>query len=262
MASEEMTPEAEARKCKKRRKVPWWAVGLGFLGVSALVTGVWYWWNVSNGNGFEYGPEEIEALFSGIALAAVSITLLLQSKELEYQREELDETQGIMEGQQKQLEIQAQQMVEQNERLKEEALNHTFFNLLEIYRETLESLHNPNNSLGGGRGRSAIKNEFEQPIQDLRSQDKHKTHFDLFIRDTFNGTSYLGIVHRIMVFIHDQDEDLRTFYMGVFMPLLSVRERKLLYFFYDLVHPNVGWSTCFEESESDPLINWAVNLQN
>ncbi|MFK7760072.1 MAG: hypothetical protein AB8C13_09000 [Phycisphaerales bacterium] len=67
------------------------------------------------------------ALFSGLALAFVGITLLLQTLELRAQRKENDDTQAIMDQQQIQLKFQANAM-------KQQGFDYTFFQLESAFR--------------------------------------------------------------------------------------------------------------------------------
>lgn len=68
----------------------------------------------------------INALFSGLALAGIILTILLQRQELKLQRQELRDTR-------KEFEIQ-------NETLKTQRFDNTFFNMLNFHRQIVNSL--------------------------------------------------------------------------------------------------------------------------
>ena len=66
------------------------------------------------------------ALFSGLALGGIIFTILLQKKELGYQRDELSETR--------------KEFVIQNKTLKTQRFENTFFNLLSIHNSIVSSI--------------------------------------------------------------------------------------------------------------------------
>lgn len=68
----------------------------------------------------------INALFSGLALAGIIITILLQRKELQLQREELSETR--------------EEFKIQNETLKIQRFENTFFNLLDLHHQIVAGM--------------------------------------------------------------------------------------------------------------------------
>jgi len=68
----------------------------------------------------------INALFSGMALAGIIITILLQRQELQYQRDELRETR--------------REFKTQNETLKIQRFENTFFNLLNLHHQIVNAM--------------------------------------------------------------------------------------------------------------------------
>lgn len=83
------------------------------------------------------------ALFSGLALAAVAITLYLQTRELKEQRKENDDTQEILKGQEHQAAKQAALMEQQLKQLQlqgaaiaKQNFDSAFFNLYSVFRDT------------------------------------------------------------------------------------------------------------------------------
>jgi hypothetical protein len=75
----------------------------------------------------------VNALFSGLAFAGIIYTVLLQSRELQLQRRELSLTRAELEGQKLQL-------AAQNETLRRESFEHTFFALLRLLNDILASM--------------------------------------------------------------------------------------------------------------------------
>lgn len=84
------------------------------VGATPLVVSYWSGADPASSSG-EFGDQFglTNAFFSGLALAAVAITLYLQTRELEFQRKENDDTQDILDSQQQQLELQAKLMESQ-----------------------------------------------------------------------------------------------------------------------------------------------------
>lgn len=75
----------------------------------------------------------VNALFSGLAFAGLIITLILQRRELELQRQELALTR-------KEMEDQTAEFEKQNETLKIQRFENTFFNMLSQFQEVVNSL--------------------------------------------------------------------------------------------------------------------------
>ena len=81
----------------------------------------------------------INALFSGLALAGIILTILLQRKELKFQRDELKETRKEFET--------------QNETLKLQRFENTFFNILNLHHQIISEIdytYYKNKERGGG----------------------------------------------------------------------------------------------------------------
>ena len=92
---------------------PWvWAAALScvflLIAITPWVVRLWSGLSPAKSSG-EFGDQFgfTNALFSGLALAAVAITLYLQTKELEEQRRENDDTQQILDQQRDQLRLQS-----------------------------------------------------------------------------------------------------------------------------------------------------------
>jgi hypothetical protein len=87
----------------------------------------------------------LNALFSGLAFAGVIVTVYLQKKELELQREELRQTRAEIHGQKEQMELQ-------NETLRKQQFEATFFQMLKMFDE-----HRRGIRYGGADGLAALR---------------------------------------------------------------------------------------------------------
>ena len=117
-------------------KVRWWP---WLIGVIAFYIGYWYviWisgWFPELEKG-EFGDTfgALNALFAGLAFAGVIWAILLQRKELELQRQELKDTRAEIRGQKEQLQAQNQTLQQQN-------FESSFFQLLSMHSEIVNSL--------------------------------------------------------------------------------------------------------------------------
>lgn len=69
----------------------------------------------------------VNALFSGLAFAGIIFTIFLQKRELTLQREELEQTRN--------------EFIQQNETLKKQRFENTFFHLLNLHNEIVDKLY-------------------------------------------------------------------------------------------------------------------------
>ncbi len=80
------------------------------------------------------------ALFSGLAFVGVIIAILLQSKELELQRKELKATTKALEDQRIQMELQ-------NETIRKQQFENTFFELMRLRNEIAQKIREDDNTV-------------------------------------------------------------------------------------------------------------------
>ena len=76
----------------------------------------------------------LTSLFSGLAFAGLIITIVMQKEELALQREDLSLTRTELKGQKEEFAIQ-------NETLKNQRFENTFFHLLSLHNQNVDSLH-------------------------------------------------------------------------------------------------------------------------
>ena len=106
--------------------VLWWSVGV-------LLPGSWLVSSSEERARFGDAFGAVNALFSGLAFAGLIWAILLQRQELEYQREELISTRGELAAQRAQMEVQ-------NETLRRQSFENTFFQLVRLHHEIASSI--------------------------------------------------------------------------------------------------------------------------
>jgi len=117
----------------------------------------------------------INALYSGLALAGIIFTILLQRKELQYQREELRETR--------------KEFIIQNKTLKTQRFENTFFNMLTLHNQLLNDIDfDERKSIGPGqsgyytvRGRDVFKDRYLQLIAKFKTDSKTKNYEEIYL---------------------------------------------------------------------------------
>ena len=121
---------------EKLRLWPWLLLLFSVVIVISLIYITWspYWIpNLERRGQFGDSFGAINALFSGLAFACVICTLVFQMRELRYQREELKNTQKVMEGQEEQLKAQNLTLQHQN-------FESSFFQLLGLYNDIVDAI--------------------------------------------------------------------------------------------------------------------------
>ncbi len=121
----------------------WWHIVL----IIIVCTGLWFlgvWGvhciaekfpndNLSNAGLIGDSAGAINALFSALAFCGVVIAIILQKRELEFQRDELKATN-------EQLEAQKEEFKTQNETLKRQRFENTFFQMMSLQQEIVNNL--------------------------------------------------------------------------------------------------------------------------
>lgn len=131
-----------AEKGVDRNTIKWWygICGVGFVGILWLLTFasfVWgdyfHWIDVGDRGTFGDMFGGLNALFSGLAFVGIIFTIYMQRKEFELQREELGLTRETLESQRKELEVQ-------NKTLKLQQFENTFFSMLRVHNDNVNSI--------------------------------------------------------------------------------------------------------------------------
>ncbi len=125
----------------------------------------------------------INALFSGLALAGIIFTILLQRKELGYQRDELRATR--------------EEFIIQNETLKRQRFENTFFNLLSIHNQIVDGI-------------DIEKHEEKKTARITGVLDKEYDRVTITKRDYFK---YTYDIFKSKLKANDNDEEVERLYM-------------------------------------------------
>lgn len=210
------------------------------------------WWQSyigSEGTLGEFGDQfgVANALFAGLAFAGVIVAMRMQSRELQIQQVDLDDTQKIMSGQQKQLELQAASMQQQR-------FDNRFFQLVSLYHQTVNQITFSSNSqqpsLHGKEAISAylifhkqdLPKHFFPPLfgednellpeNDQRAAFIHDYHLNKWYSsfgDQFGH--YFRHVYHVYKFIDAQHLDAdKEFYSAIIRAQLSQAELYLLFY--------------------------------
>ena len=184
-------------------KVRWWPFWLilSFVVIFWLVFVMeWFpWWTTSNKGG-EFGDSFgiVNALFSGLAFAGVICAILLQKKELELQRKELKDTRTEIRG--------------QKETLQKQNFESSFFQLLGMHSEIVNSMEMPRENLSGRECfrslRGNLNSRLEIAIAQGRPQTEvfNDTYEDKFfsIFQTYIG-HYFQHLDNVVKFVHEHE---------------------------------------------------------
>lgn len=152
-----------------------WLSAIGVLFVWALTFFLFFINNSDERGQFGDMFGAVNALFSGLAFAGLIITLILQRRELELQRQELALTR-------KEMEDQTAEFEKQNETLKIQRFENTFFQMLSQFQEVVNNLSVMVTVSGGtyeSTGRDVFQTLFERSTVyvDLRNEAKNKARF-------------------------------------------------------------------------------------
>lgn len=185
----------------------------------------------------------LNALFSGLAFIGVIVAILLQKSELELQRQELEETRGELRGQKVQLE-------EQNKTFRKQSFEGTFFQLLKLYNDLVNStdietklsiLPNSKTTVTTGRD-SFVKlytNFSSMVFQSVSKEKKEDSEIVLsnIIESSYEKfyekyesdlSHYFRTIYNIIKFVDHSSIDNKKFYTNILRSQLSSHELLLL----------------------------------
>jgi hypothetical protein len=192
---------------KKEDKEFWiWIIGSLFV---VLILGLWY---------FNYcqlkdlKPDErgtfgdmfgsVNAIYSGLAFAGIIFTILLQRKELGYQREELKETR--------------QEFITQNKTLKAQRFENTFFNLVSLHNQIVNDIDydkTVSKSFKMGdtetivvKGRDVFRDRFNNLNAMLEeTKDFNATYVEFYEKRKTDFGHYFRNLYRIIKMVHQTE---------------------------------------------------------
>lgn len=139
-----MDAQRPASGPSRKKEIPNWVLWVALPAAIIAFIGAWKLvpFFLGDARASTQRAEVLAAFFGALAFAGVIAAILMQKRELELQREELDETQRI-------LEKQNTQMAAQVETLGRQTFENTFFQALRFHRELIPTLH--------GRPQRALK---------------------------------------------------------------------------------------------------------
>lgn len=124
----------------------------------------------------------VNALFSGLAFAGLIYTIILQRHDLKLQRRDLRLQREELVLTRKEMEDQTAEFEKQNETLKIQRFENTFFNMLSQFQEVVNNLSVMVTTSGGiyeSKGRDVFQAQFEKTVVyvDLKNEAKDKARF-------------------------------------------------------------------------------------
>jgi len=176
----------------------------------------------------------INALFSGLAFATLIYTMYLQRQELQLQREELKLTRQELQG-------QKLQMATQNDVLRSQNFESTFFQLLRLLNDTVSGIDLHRASGNPRQGRDCFtffynnfKNTYtQQPKESPPSSEAeliefaYKKFYHSYQSDVGH---YFRTLYNIIKFVHRSDVENKSFYTNLVRAQLSSHELLLLFY--------------------------------
>ena len=249
------------------KKDRWWPWLLLFLGVIILwgilwALSSWGYPKIEERGQFGDSFGGINALFAGLAFAGVIWAILLQKKELELQRKELEETRAEIRGQKEQLQAQNQTLQKQN-------FESSFFQLLSMHGEIVNSI------VTSRMDREySVRRCFTLMLRDMynnTAQVQNNTSEKKFLNSVYEEVfdeyqQYIGhyflYLYQVVKFVDrsDQEAEAKKFYTDLIRAQLSSDELGLLFYhslsdrgakFKDLVEKYA----LFEDMPSEVLID-------
>lgn len=164
----------------------------------------------------------VNALFSGLAFGGVIYAILLQRKELALQRHELELTREELKGQKEQLKNQNQTMIVQN-------FENTFFQMLKLHHEIVDSINR--------REFVGFKSRLKSNYLNLKVQNEQSRINMMYTKFFEDHNSDLGHyfrnLYRIIKFINEKGSEFfeeKYFYTSLVRAQLSNPELILLFY--------------------------------
>jgi hypothetical protein len=193
---------------KKREDKEYWIWIVGFLFV-ILILGLWYYtyFELKDLDADERGTfgdmfGSVNAIYSGLAFAGIIFTILLQRKELQYQREELRETR--------------QEFITQNKTLKAQRFENIFFNLVSLHNQIVNDIDYDKRvqlTLNPGKYKTLTfkgRDVFREGFKDLHSNlnecsDINETYLKFYEKRKTDFGHYFRNLYRIIKIVHQTE---------------------------------------------------------
>lgn len=159
----------------------------------------------------------VNALFSGLALAGIILTILMQKQELKLQRDELSETR--------------KEFATQNETLKLQRFENTFFNLLNLHHQIVNAIDYgsyANKSFGG-----IMKGGYERERIVINARDVFKNRYEPLKHQIFKEPSKYEQIY--LKQYAEMQMDFGHYFRNLYRMIKLVNETD---FFYDSKNVN------------------------
>ncbi len=212
-----------------------------FIGILVVYVLFWYFtydhfykWEKRGQFGDMFGA--VNALYSGLALAGIIITLLLQSQELRLQRKELRLTREQNEDNRKELEGQKKIMATQIKLMEHQQWENTFFKMVDMHRNNVEQFR-----LGNYSGydtfikvEKELKDNIERYNENKSERDRSQSQIKENTMNRINTINdslrhYISTVITILEYILDlEDTTLQPKYFKIFKSQIAKGEAGIL----------------------------------
>ncbi len=178
----------------------------------------------------------INALFSGLAFGGVVLAILLQSKELEYQRDELRETREEIRGQKEQLEMQ-------NATMNTQLFENTFFQMMRYKIDLVNSMeHIEKKGLKATKGQKVLNHfyyELRMFFHGLKNDSQWASRANSFFYQVantymFDINTYFNNISNILSFIDrkgPESNDEKILYAQILASQMTKDEMYLLFYY-------------------------------
>lgn len=209
---------------------------------------------ISNAGVFGDSFGVLTSLFSGLAFSGIIITILLQKDELKLQRKELKLTRGELAGQREIMKAQNEQITVQN-------FEGTFFQMLRLHNELLNSIDITSGGVQGMgvkvfSGRDVFQRRWKGLEKslivngDISKEERLKfinEKFRIFWRNNSHEFShYFRSLYNIIKFVHNSEIKNKKDYTNIVRAQLSGQE--ILVLFYNcLFHQDLKFIPLIEE---------------
>lgn len=160
------------------------------------------------------------SVFSALAFAMIIVTLWMQKYELSQQREELEITRDVMIQQQ-------QEMKEQNESLHRQGFETTFFRMLELHGEIVDSLFVAGAGRPGRESFGVITNDITREMGRFRG-DPIQAYHHVFPRYEEAIGHYYRTLYNILTYVDENGVSESKTYVRLVRAQLSSNELILL----------------------------------
>lgn len=217
-----------------------WTVSFLILIVLAMWLGSWLFisyklpnWEERSAFGDAFGA--IGALFSGLAFAGLIVTIVLQLQQLDLQSQQLKGAESELKRQKEELELQG-------EILRKQRFEDTFFQLLKLQSEIVNTIDIDIRQGVTRKGRDCffiIYNDLYQSFKQINHPGEVENE-RLTINQVFQEVyhkyqadlmHYFNHLHSIINFVHSSERPDKDFYANLVIAQLSAHEQLLLFYY-------------------------------